>query len=138
METTRPDIESEADVAQLVNRFYERVRQDKDLGPIFTDVARVDWEHHIPRLVGFWSTVLLGAEQYRGNPVRPHLELAEQTALQSAHFARWLALFSETVDELFAGDRADLAKMRAQSIATVLQSKLYVAGRLDPPGGHVG
>lgn len=127
------DIESEADIARLVGQFYDRVRRDAELGPIFTDVAQVDWSHHIPRLVGFWSTVLLGTGQYRGNPVQPHLELGTKTALHTAHFERWLALFGQTVDALFAGDRAEMAKMRAQSIATVLQSKLYVAGALHHP-----
>ena len=133
MTTTRHDIDTEADITRLVNQFYERVRQDVELGPIFTGVARVDWSHHIPRLIGFWSTVLLGTEQYKGNPVLPHIELAQKTAIRSAHFERWLALFTQTVDDLFIGDRAELAKMRAQSIAMVLQSKLYGAGLLRHP-----
>ena len=128
MNTEKQDIESEADIEKLVGQFYSLVRQDALLGPIFDDVARVDWVHHIPRLVGFWSTVLLGSEQYRSNPVPVHVALAQKTPIQSIHFERWLSLFKQTVDDLFAGERAEQAKIRAQSIAIVLQSKLYTVG----------
>lgn len=131
MNTEKQDIQSEADIEQLVGQFYGRVRQDVLLGPIFDGVAQVDWAHHIPRLIGFWSTILLGSEQYRGDPVGPHLALGRETPIRSAHFERWLALFTQTVDELFAGDRAEEAKIRAQSIAVVLQSKLHAAGLLQ-------
>jgi hemoglobin len=130
MDTQKQDIQSEADIDQLVGQFYGRVRQDTLLGPIFDDVAQVDWAHHIPRLTGFWSTVLLGSEQYKSNPVLPHLALGHKTSLHSIHFERWLSLFSQTVDDLFTGEQAEQAKMRAQSIAIVLQSKLHVAGLL--------
>lgn len=124
------DIETEADVARFVERFYERVRQDADLGPIFDDVARVDWPTHIPKITAFWSGLLLGTHTYRGQPMRPHLELAQKTPIRPAHFDRWLALFTQTVTELFAGERTEQAVIRAQSIATVMQSKLYVTGLL--------
>lgn len=132
MNTDKQDIQSAADIEQLVGQFYGRVRQDALLGPIFDGVAQVDWAHHIPRLVGFWSTILLDWEQYRGNPVVPHLTLGRKTPIRLVHFERWLALFVQTVDELFAGDRAEQAKIRAQSIAVVLQSKLHAAGLLHP------
>ena len=130
--TTPPksDIESEADIAELVTLFYSRIRQDAELGPIFDDVARVNWPHHIPKIIDFWTTVLLGSERYKGNPVVPHLELGEKTPIHSVHFEQWLRLFTKTVDELFTGERAGMAKMRAQSIAVVLQSKLHGAGLL--------
>ncbi|MDB5242392.1 MAG: hemoglobin, partial [Spirosoma sp.] len=96
-------------------------------------VAQVDWEYHIPRLVGFWSTILLGSDQYRANPVLPHLALGHKTSIYSAHFDQWLGLFMQTVDELFVGERAEQAKIRAQSIAVVLQSKLHGAGLLNHP-----
>ena len=133
MDTEKRDIQSEADISQLVGRFYGRVRQDMLLGPVFNDVAQVDWVHHIPRLVDFWSTILLGSGQYQGNVVLPHLALDHKTTIRSVHFEQWLALFKQTVDELFAGDRAEQAKIRAQSIAVVLQSKLHTAGLLHHP-----
>jgi hemoglobin len=125
------DIQSTTDVEELVRQFYGKVRQDVMLGPVFNVVAQVDWAHHIPRLVGFWSTVLLGSEEYKGNPVLPHLALGHKTPIGPVHFKQWLALFIQTVDELFVGERAEQAKIRAQSIAIVLQTKLHAAGLLD-------
>lgn len=124
------DIETPADIERLVGAFYARVRQDDQLGPIFDGVARVDWEKHLPHIATFWNTVLLGTGDYMGNPVTVHLTLGQKTLLRSAHFERWLALFIQTVDEQFVGLRAENAKIRARSIATVLQTKLYGAGLL--------
>lgn len=133
MNTEKQDIQSEADIEQLVGQFYDRLRQDALLSPIFNEVAQVDWAHHTPRLVGFLSTILLSSEQYRENLVLPHLSLGHKTSIQSVHFERWLTLFTQTVDELFAGNRAEQAKIQAQSIAIVVQSKLYAAGLLHHP-----
>jgi len=41
------------------------------------------------------------------------------------HFQKWLLLFTETVDQLFEGEKAELAKQRATSIATVMQIKMF-------------
>lgn len=133
MAINKDDIRSTADIEELVGQFYGKVRQDALVGPIFDVVAQVDWERHIPRLVGFWSTILLGSDEYRGNPVLPHLALGHKTTIRSAHFDQWLTLFRQTVDDLFVGERAEQAKIRAQSIALVLQSKLHAAGVLHHP-----
>lgn len=124
------DIQTEADVAFFLERFYERVRQDPDLGHIFDEVAQVDWPTHMPRIIAFWSTILLGTYNYGGNPMRPHFELATKTPFTPAHFDQWLAYFQQTLTENFAGPRADEALMRAQSIAAVMQSRLYQMGLL--------
>lgn len=124
------DIETEADVALLVERFYARVRQDAELGYIFDDVAQVNWSEHMPRITAFWSTMLLNTGTYAGNPMRPHLDLALKTPLRPAHFDRWLALFSQTLIDLFSGPRTDEARQRAHGIATVMQSRLYSTGLL--------
>lgn len=119
-----PDLTSRADIERLVDTFYERVRVDERLGPIFTDVARVDWGVHLPRMYDFWEAVLFGASGFKGNPLAVHRALAEQTALTPGEFARWLALFTRSVDLLFTGPMADEAKQRAARIATVMQQHL--------------
>lgn len=124
------DIETQADIAELVALFYGRIRQHDELGFIFDDVAQVNWETHLPKIIDFWTTVLFGTQAYKGNPMIAHLELGQKTPIHPHHFDEWLALFIKTVDELFEGERAEVAKMRAQSIAVVLQSKLYTAGLL--------
>lgn len=124
------DIETEADIAYFLDRFYARVRQDPDLGPLFNDVAQVDWPTHMPKIRAFWSGILLGTTTYQGQPMRPHFELAQKTPIRTAHFDQWLALFSQTLDECFAGERAHEALLRAQSIAAVMQSRMHQIGLL--------
>jgi hemoglobin len=115
------DIETEADIAFFLDRFYARIRQDPALGPIFNDVAQVDWPTHMPKIRAFWSSLLLGTNTYQGQPMRPHFELAQKTNIAPAHFEQWLALFRQTLRECFAGERANEALLRAQSIATVVK-----------------
>ncbi len=111
------DITSKEDVVLLVNSFYDKVKSDEKLKDIF---GHVDWPHHLPIMYNFWSSLLLGDNSYQGNPFQKHVHLA----IDAAHFTRWFALFTQTVDEHFAGDKAVEAKSRAQSIAGVWQHKL--------------
>jgi hemoglobin len=85
------------------------VQPERSIGFIFVDVAKLDLEAHVPRLTSFWETVLLGAQSYGGGAFRPHAQLHAKVRLRRGHFERWLALWRGTVDELFAGDRAELA-----------------------------
>jgi len=111
--TNRKPLESRSDVQLLVNEFYSKVRKDTLIGPIFEDIAKVNWDEHLPKLTNFWSDLLLGEETYRGRPFPPHIPLN----LQVSHFERWLTLFLQTVDENFAGMKAEEAKQRALGIA---------------------
>ncbi|OGX86751.1 sec-independent protein translocase TatC [Hymenobacter lapidarius] len=120
MTNPRPDIASEADIRLLVDGFYAKVGQDALLGPVFNDFAHVDWPRHLPVMVDFWSSLLLGTTRYHGRPFPKHLPLP----IAAAHFQRWLALFEATVDELFAGPKAEEAKVRARSIATLFEHRL--------------
>nr|WP_293842570.1 group III truncated hemoglobin [uncultured Arsenicibacter sp.] len=119
------DITTRADLEQLIGQFYGKAMQDAVIGFLFTDVAKLDLASHAPVIVDFWEMVLLGGTAYRQNPIPVHLSLNRQSPLTAAHFDRWLALWQETVDELFAGNTAEQAKIRALSIATVMQTKIY-------------
>jgi hemoglobin len=127
-----PDIETEGDIAVFLDRFYARVRQDPKLGPIFDEVARVDWPTHLPQIQRFWSSLLLGMATYEGQPMRPHLALAQKTPIRPEHFERWLGYFSQTLDDSFAGPRANEARLRAHSIAAVMQNRMRILGLLSP------
>ena len=107
------DIETRADCERLVRAFYARALEDPVIGWLFTDVARLDLEAHVPRIASFWETVLLGARTYGGGAFRAARGAARKAQLRAGHFERWLALWGETVDELFAGERAELAKSHA-------------------------
>ncbi len=125
---TRHDIETRADCEQLVRAFYGRAMVDPIIGFLFTDVAKLDLEAHVPRITNFWDTILLGARSYGGGAFRPHLELHVKVPLTQGHFDRWLHLWSMTVDELFAGERAELAKAHANRVATAFVSRLRSFG----------
>lgn len=122
------DIESREDVELLVNTFYDKIRINELLGPIFNEVAKVNWETHLPKMYSFWSSLLLGEHSFSGNPMMKHVELSKQTAMTEAEFSEWLLHFNQTVDDLFEGERANEAKVRAANIARLMLFKIE-AGR---------
>src|SRR5688500_15358355 len=99
MVTAKREIKTREDIVLLVDTFYSKVKDDELIGPIFTDVAQIDWQHHLPKMYDFWTTQLIGPPSYEGRPFPPHMKLS----LEREHFQRWLKLFSATVDELFIG-----------------------------------
>ena len=113
-----------SDVARLVDEFYRRAFADPLIGSIFTDVARMDLDRHLPIMCDFWETVLFRAGLYRRNALQAHLDLSARFPLQQEHFERWLALWVENVDEHFAGEKAELAKIQATRIAGSIHRRL--------------
>ena len=110
---------STQDIERLVDRFYDRVRIDPVLGSIF-GAAVDDWDAHKRTLVSFWSSVMLGAGSYRGNPMaahRPH-------PIGTAHFDHWLALWSQTAGDVLSPSHAALFEDRATRIARSLRHGL--------------
>ncbi|MEZ0276417.1 MAG: group III truncated hemoglobin [Roseimicrobium sp.] len=118
------DLKGRAEIETLVNAFYDRVRGDELLGFIFSDVAQTNWASHLPRMYAFWETVLFRTGGYTGNPVAAHAKLVPRTEMGRAQFDRWLLLFQQTVDVLFAGPNADHIKNCAQDMANVLYSRI--------------
>ncbi len=115
------DITSRPDIERLVDTFYGLVRGDDLLGPIFDDVAHVDWAEHLPKMYAFWDAVLFGTPGFKGNPLATHVMLSRKTALTEREFGRWITLFHQTVDQEFAGPMAIEAKRRAEQIAMTMQ-----------------
>lgn len=130
----KPDILGRPDIETLVNAFYERVRSDEVLGRIFDEVARIQWNEHLPKMHAFWETVLFRSGGYTGNPLAAHASLALLTDMGREKFERWLALFHATVDDLFTGERADHIKNCATDMASVIHSRIndVPALRLHP------
>jgi hemoglobin len=118
------DIATHEDVERLVHAFYTAALADPVIGFLFADVAKLDLEQHLPRIARFWETVLLGAQTYSGGAFRPHLELHVQFPLKRGHFERWLWLWQETVDAMFAGPVADEAKRHAERVAGAFSMRL--------------
>src|SRR3712207_821335 len=131
------DIETRADCERLVRAFYGRALEDPIIGWIFVDVAKLDLEAHVPVIASFWETMLLGGQSYSGGAFKPHADLHAKVGLRSGHFERWLVLWRTTVDELFDGKRAELARAHAARVARAFQGRLAtLPSPGDPaPGG---
>lgn len=114
------EIENLADIQILVNTFYGKVRKDELIGSIFNDVIQDRWPEHLEKMYRFWQTVLLEENTYTGRPFVPHMKLP----IEKEHFDRWLELFFETVDELFSGQKAELAKWQGNRMAEMFQLKI--------------
>lgn len=121
----KTDILSLDDVKTLVNEFYLKVQKDDLIGPIFERVIQGNWEPHLNKMYRFWQTLLLNERTYEGAPFLPHMNLP----IEGPHFDRWMALFNETVDEYFVGEKADEAKWRADKMAALFTQKLEMYRR---------
>jgi hemoglobin len=116
-----------ADIKTLVDTFYDRIREDELLAPIFNNRIQDKWPVHLEKMYRFWQTVLLEEHTYFGSPFMPHAKLP----VDHEHFATWLTLFNKTVDELFTGVKAEEAKWRAAKMAELFEAKI-THGRNNP------
>lgn len=120
----KKDIQNREDLMRMVSLFYDKLLADPTISYLFTDIAKIHLTEHLPVLVDFWEGVLFQTGNYRRNTLQPHLDLHEKSPITAGHFETWLRYFNESVDELFEGRLAFLAKERALSIATVMKIKL--------------
>jgi len=117
----KKDIETRSDIDSLMVSFYRRATGDDVIGFIFTDVAHLDLEAHLPVIGDFWEAILFRSVNYRRrgrNPLQLHGLLNDKVRLLPQHFEMWLEIFRKTVDENFCGETADFLKLRAGAIAT--------------------
>lgn len=108
------------DIKLIVDSFYDKVREDTLLAPIFNGVIQDRWPEHLETMYTFWQTVLLGEHTYTGSPFPPHANLP----VSKTHFDQWLTLFFNTIDDHFEGEKTDEAKWRASRMAEVFQFKI--------------
>ena len=106
----KTDIRNRKDIEKLVNAFYEKVKTDEVIGYLFTDVAKVNWELHLPKMYDFWENILFYSANYSGSPMAVHKELHQKSTMTQEHFQHWNVLFNQTVDKLFEGAKADEIK----------------------------
>ncbi len=123
----RVDIATREDVLLLVETFYTKAFRDELIGHIFTEVAHMDLARHMPVMADFWQTVLFKAGLYSRNALQIHFNINAKEPLTLEHFNRWLQLWTITVDELFSGEKAEMAKVQAHLIAGSLHRR--VTGR---------
>lgn len=120
---------SEQQLADLVDRFYAKVREDEVLGPVF-NTAVADWPEHLDKLSAFWSSVMLTTGRYKGNPMVAHMK--HRSAIEPAMFERWLELWRETAREVLDERGAAGVIAKAERIAESLQLGLFF--KLEPRG----
>jgi len=124
-----PDLDSRAEIHDMVVAFYRELAMDPLLGRVFEQVAEVDWAEHIPRLIDYWCRVLLGDTAYRGAIVQAHQRVHDLEHLQPAHFIRWYELFVAVIDARWSGPFAEAAKAHAAKIGGSLARHLGLVAR---------
>lgn len=113
---------TEAEISNLVDRFYTKVRMDPEIGPVFNEAIE-NWDAHLELLKDFWSSVLLTSGRYKGNPLLAHFRLP----IEEHYFTRWLALFTETAHEVLSPGHAEIVAGRAHMIAANMKRVLAYA-----------
>ena len=114
------DIQNRLDIELMVNTFYSKVQQDKLIAHFFTEVIKLDWDKHLPKMYDFWDSIVFGAQQYKGNPMQVHKHIHSIAPIDNIHFDQWLLLFHQTIDQLFQGPRAEGLKTRAGNIKELM------------------
>jgi hemoglobin len=120
----KPDLDCRENIESFVDRFYQRILADRQLAPIFLDVAEIDLDVHLPHIKDYWCKLLLGEKNYRRHTMNIHRQLHSKRMLHKQDFDRWLATFVGTVDDNFAGERAERSKVIAQTIADNMRKGL--------------
>lgn len=123
----KKDILSREDVFKLVSHFYAKVRKDDLLAPFFLPIK--NWDEHLEQLTTFWESSLFLKTKYFGDPLQAHVKVDQRHdhSIEQRHFGQWMNLWYETVDELFEGDYAQMAKNRARKMSTFLYMKIFEA-----------
>lgn len=116
----KPDVLSRSDIERIIQQFYDKIKDDEEIGFFFTEVVKINWERHIPNMCAFWEGVLFYTGDFSGNPLSAHRAIHQKYNTQPMHFKRWLILFNEVVDENFKGMNAEKMKRHAKSIANVM------------------
>ncbi|UUV20421.1 group III truncated hemoglobin [Paenimyroides aestuarii] len=114
------DIESRDDLEQLVRIFYDKVRSDAELAPIFNSII-TDWEPHLQKITDFWEQHLFGVQKYKGNPIEVHnkVDARMKNNVTAHNFGTWLFYWMQTLDELFEGPNKEVLKFKARKMQTV-------------------
>lgn len=121
------DIADISDIQLLVNTFYDSVKKDDTIGHFFHKIIGEDWSHHLPLMYSFWNMVLFAAPGYKGNPVQAHIGIDAKIPITKPDFDRWLQLWTATIDSLFEGEIAEMAKNKGALMANMMQIKIDMA-----------
>lgn len=124
----KKELENRDDLYTLVSSFYEKVKKDDFIGPIFLEmIPENEWEKHIQRITDFWESNIFFSRTYKGNPAKVHKKVDAhfKFGITQKHFGKWLELWLSSVDEYFYGDKAFIIKERARNIAFSLFLSIF-------------
>ncbi|MCM4158307.1 group III truncated hemoglobin [Antarcticibacterium flavum] len=124
----KEDIQNRGDVFALVSAFYTKVRANKEIGAFFNETIH-DWPEHLEKLTDFWESNLFMVSKFKGNPMRAH-KMVDRTfdhTIEQKHFGEWLNMWYQTIDEMFEGERANIAKNRARNMAHNIFMNMYMS-----------
>ncbi len=114
---------NDALISHLVESFYDAIRGDALLGPIFESHV-VDWTPHLARMKDFWASVTLESGRFRGNPMLKHMAIG---GLDGLHFDRWLVLWNRTLDDVVPNEAAaEVFRAAAERIAGSLLTGIRI------------
>jgi hemoglobin len=119
----KKDITTKDDIKNLVDSFYNKVKENELLAHVFVTTMQIEWEKHLPKMYQFWEFILWQTGEYKGTPFDKHIVVNNKVALTPQHFDNWINLFYETVDELFEGENATSIKTKATNIKNVWSYK---------------
>lgn len=125
----KKDVTDRDDIKNIIERFYKVMLQDPIVGFIFTDVAKIHLQSHLPIIVDFWTDGLFNENNYKGNTLLKHIELHQKMPLRPGHFTRWLYLFEQAVNEHHSGANATAMLRRAESVAKSISAALVKSKR---------
>ena len=129
----KKDITSRNDIEQIIKQFYDLSFQDERLGKIFKEISPLHLETHIPLVADFWEGILLDGDKYRGNVTEKHFNVNSLTALTKSDFDNWYNYWEKAVNNLCEGEKAEMAKFRARSIADIMSYKMdYINQQAKP------
>lgn len=120
----KKDIESRADLEGLLRAFYEKAFTDELIGHFFTKVVPLNLDTHIPVITDFWEAIIFNKHTYKKNVMVVHQHIHHLSHIKKEHLDRWVQIFTGTVEDMFEGEKAELIKQRATSIATIMDIKL--------------
>ncbi len=119
------DIQNRENIYFIMSEFYVKLLKDDLVKHFFDDIIKNNHlEEHLNTITDFWNAILFNATDYQRNAMHPHLVLNQIKPFKKEHFKRWLLHFNTTIDENFKGEKSEMAKTRALSIATVMEIKM--------------
>ncbi len=124
------DIKNRNDLEKIVRIFYDKIRKDEELGPVFNSII-TDWEPHLQKIINFWEQHVFGVQKYNGDPIAAHnkVDAFMNYAITPHNFGTWLFYWLQTLNELFEGPNVEVLKFKARKMQTIF----YVSMVKDRP-----